>query len=75
MQSNAEARVGVGQLDRLVGGRFVDHEARAGEDTLLVGLDDRQVDGMGAPKIVRVDDQPAGRVRSERHNWRRMRRW
>jgi hypothetical protein len=46
-------------LDSLVGARFVDHQTGSCEDSILVGANDRFVDGFRASKIIGVNNQSA----------------
>jgi len=59
MQADTQSGVLAGQGDGFAGERGVDHEAGTGEDAFAMGADDGLVDGLGAAKIVGVDDEPA----------------
>ena len=59
MKADAEAGILAGEFHGAGGCRFVDHQACGGEDAFLVGANDGFVDGIGAPKIVGVDNQAA----------------
>ena len=59
VETDAEAGLLPRHLDGLPGRRFIDHQARGGENSVLVGANDRFVDGFRASKIIGVDDQAA----------------
>ena len=57
MQPDREPRIGGGQLCRLCRAGAAHHQAGAGDDSPLVGLDDSAVDSGRGPKVVGVDNQ------------------
>src|SRR5438876_157497 len=57
MQPHAQRRRASTQSDRLLRGRRVDHQAGAGQDALLMRLDDSPIDAGGRSEIVAVDDE------------------
>ena len=59
VKADAEARMFVSERNGFFSGCAVNHETGSGEDTALVRLDNRSVDGMRASKIVSVYDEAA----------------
>src|SRR5262249_25036629 len=57
MKTDGEARMGAGQFDGLVARFPSHHEARGGQNTALVSLDDRAVDAAREPEVIPRDDQ------------------
>jgi hypothetical protein len=54
MEPDGEGRMLLGQLHGFGGGVLVDHQARAGKNSLRVRADDSMVDATRSPEIVRV---------------------
>jgi NTE family protein len=57
VKANPERRMLRAQSRRIFASRRVDHEARACQDAVLVGLQDPLVDSGARPEVVTVDDQ------------------
>ena len=59
VQSDTQPGILPRQRDRLLAGGLVHHQAGGGENPLAMRPDYRLVDRSRAPKVIRVDDQPA----------------
>ena len=64
MQSHPETGVRPSQSHGFRQARFVDHEARRGQDAVAMRLDDGLIDGRRPPEIVGIDNQSARRLRA-----------
>ena len=64
MQSHPETGVSPGQGHGLRQARFVDHEARRGQDAVAMRLDDSLIDGRRPSVVVGIYNQAARRLRA-----------
>jgi len=71
MKPDPEARHAPGARDGVRRGGAPDHQARGGEDALLVGLLDGLVDRLRQPEIVGGDDEPLQGATSRRSRRKR----
>src|SRR5437867_8700921 len=71
MRTEAERREAARARDRIGGRRSAGKQAGAGQDAVMVGIEDAIVDADGQPEIIRVDDKAAPhRYRSaSRNTW------
>jgi hypothetical protein len=65
VETHTQPLVFSGQSDRLFAGRFVYHQAGAGENALAMSANHGGVDAGGTAKVVGVDDQAARRAHED----------
>lgn len=63
MQADAEARIFLCQLNSLIEAGFVDHQTGGGEDAFAMRADDGLIDGLGQPKVIRIDNEAVRSLR------------
>ena len=56
VQADRQTRILAGELDGLIAGDAGDHQARAGQDAISVGSDDRPIDTCREAKVIAIND-------------------